>query len=228
MTEHSVSELINWFPNIQITESLQKKNEDKINMKSVLQEANISSRIPARFYYKCFGDYEETNIAREVKDFSILKDNDKVFILMGTTGVGKTTLMAEAIHERAINGMNPGYYFSLRDLPAMLRSSRNFNSKESEIELIERFGTISFLCLDEYGTSEDTTLERNFIRTVLAKRYDNMLPTFIATNCDWDNLKFLLTGTTSKETQDKDPILDRLKATSIRRGINNASYRSAS
>lgn len=217
---------INFFPDIKFTEDgtrvgfSEPEKKAPFGYSGNLAEINSKANIPFRFWNTSLSDFQ-TKYTDEIREFSVASDNDKVFILFGGTGVGKTTLMIGAMHERAVNGLNCGIYLSARIIPAVIRSSKNFNAAESEADFYKRITTVPFLCLDEVGTSDDVALEADFLRIVIALRYDNCLRMMISTNMSWESFRNFV----SKENP-KDPILDRLKAISIRRGLSGDSYRS--
>lgn len=184
-------------------------------------EVNQQANIPFRFWKSTFSDFA-TRYTDDIKTFCLSENNDSVFILLGGAGVGKTSLMTSAMHERTLHGLNCGFYLSSRILPVLIRASRSFKASESEADLYRKITTAPFLCIDEAGTSDDLALEADFLRTVIALRYDNCLPMMLAMNMDWGMFKNFI----SKNNKD-DPILDRLKVISKRLGFNETSYRSA-
>ena len=207
----------NWFPNINVDKPSNPQNLQ--NNGGILRESNILSNIPKRFA-KTTLSASSVPFLDELKAFC-LAPSDKVFILTGSVGTGKTTSMIAAMHERALNGLNSGLYFTMRMLPASIRTCRSFSAKENEEDFITRFSTTPFLCLDELGSSEDSNLEQNFVRTILALRYDNMLPTMIATNFAWEALKEFLT----KGIARSDEIIDRLKSITTVKALTGESKR---
>lgn len=199
------------------------KNDNAIV--SELKQANVISNVPSRFSLTTFKDLNQSFIP-QVKSFCLQTISDKVFLLFGKVGLGKTSAMIAAIHERRLNGLDSGYYFSNRFLMPKLRTSRSFSAKENEEQLYQKFSTVSFLCLDEVGTVPNVAEEREFLNTVIAARFDNMLPTFIATNLTPFEFKCLIAGLDAKSmtrdeqikrnaTLDKEnAVLNRLKSVS--------------
>lgn len=173
--------------------------------KYLIERANENAKIPPRFANTRIGDYE-LDFNQEGLDFAIKPRNDKIFILAGTTGTGKSTFLTAMVHERAVKNLPVGFYFNARRLASMIRASRSFSAKVSEDEILEMFCTVPFLVYDELGTSEDSQLEKNFFRTVLACRYDNELSWAVGTNFTPDALRSFVT------LGDSDPILDRLNS----------------
>lgn len=210
--------------NVNFTEPTEETPaEDSRAVKVALRESNLSSNIPNRFAESRFPAFpNETE--KNVMSFALKSKNDNAVLLVGPTGTGKTTLSICAMHERAINGLSSGLYLSIRYLLPMLRTSRSFTARENEYELLQKYSSTPFLVLDEIGTSPNVAEESEFLRTVIAGRYDNNLPTIFTTNLSPSNFKLLLLGKTrddfaTQETlakflehSDSDPIVNRLKS----------------
>lgn len=225
----------NSFEQVQIKVSQDTYEQNKFE--NLLKQANIAGDIPRRFHKTMLGDFPLSFI-ETARKFSLQKDNDGILLVCGPVGVGKTSVLAGIMHERVINGLDCGTYFSMRFLLPMLRTSRSFSAKESELALLNRFSSVPFLCFDELGTSENIVEESNFLRTVIAARYDNCLPSVFATNLDSMKFKLLLVGKNMSDFKDKegaisylrgvepfDPIINRIKAITIVESINGVSHR---
>lgn len=203
---------------------LEEKND--VSEKEIavsLRESNLMSNIPKRFYECRFGS-ELNDIETSVKSFALKDVNDRAILLIGATGTGKTTVSVCAMHERAIRGMNSGLYLSMRFFMPMLRTSRSFSAKESEYDLLQKYTETPFLVIDEVGTATNIVEESEFLRTVIAGRYDNNLPIIFISNLSVSNFKLLLMGkrpedflTEEAKAQflkaiEADPIINRLKS----------------
>lgn len=199
------------------------ENSDE-ELKARLAESNASGNIPRRFE-QCRFSSESGACEKVLKPFCVAKESDKCVLLTGPTGTGKTTAACSAMHERAAMGMNAGLYLSMRLLAPMLRTSRSFSARESEMAILEKYSRAPFLVLDEIGACDNPSEERSFLRTVIAARYDNFLPSILSTNLTTDKLKLFLVGREPygfssdaelrqfiSEVADKDPIVNRLKS----------------
>lgn len=193
-------------------------------LKARIAESNASGNIPRRFE-QCRFSSESGDCGKALRLFCVAKESDRCVLLTGPTGTGKTTAACSAMHERAALGMNAGLYLSMRLLAPMLRTSRSFSAKESEMAILEKYSRAPFLVLDEIGASDNPPEERSFLRTVIAARYDNCLPSILSTNLTADKLKLFLVGKAPYdfasdaelrqfilEVADKDPIVNRLKS----------------
>ena len=201
----------------------EKKDVSEKEIAVSLRESNLMSNIPKRFYECRFGS-ELNDIETSVKSFALKDVNDRAILLIGATGTGKTTVSVCAMHERAIRGMNSGLYLSMRFFMPMLRTSRSFSAKESEYDLLQKYTETPFLVIDEVGTATNIVEESEFLRTVIAGRYDNNLPIIFISNLSVSNFKLLLMGkrpedflTEEAKAQflkaiEADPIINRLKS----------------
>lgn len=215
-------------------EALTEYNEKDIER--ALKESNVSAEIPRRFDRIRLEDFEWPD-KDQIRSFGLDRKSDKVYLLFGGVGTGKTSVMCAVMHERAINEMSAGLYFSTMNLMPKLRSCRSFHASESEEAFFRRLSTVSLLCLDEIGTCENAVEERNFLRIIIANRYDNCLPTMISTNMSPNRFKLHLCGKdypeASKEEINElctqlnftDPICNRLRANSITSRFLGESHR---
>lgn len=209
--------------------------EEKQEEKKDFNAININANIPTRFKNVTFNDIDKT-LADKVRNFA-LKDSDNVFLLFGECGLGKTSAMCAAIHERFLKGFETALYFSVRLLMPTLRNCRSFSAHESEINFYRTLSTVPFLCIDEVGTCPVPSEEREFLSTVIATRYDNMLPVFISTNLSPLGFKGLITGVDvnvsdpakrkelSQQLDKEYAILNRIKSVAITHNLIGESYR---
>lgn len=195
---------------------------------------NILSKIPSRFSNSVFGDFNYPFL-QNLKSLSV-NPRDKVCILSGRVGVGKTTVLCSALHERDLNKMEAGLYFNMRMLLPILRTARSYSAKESEEALLNRLCTVPFLCLDEVGICPNLKEESEFLSTVHCQRYDNNLPTWDATNLSPSNLKLLFCGINGNEITDgknelieklekENPTLNRIMSVAVGYVIQGESHR---
>ena len=194
----------NFFPNFDLSnvEDTDTSYMDSIahrDIEMTLKESNSSAKVPFRFHTSTFDDYP-SDIANAVKEFC-LNPKDGIFILSSAVGCGKTTLLCSAIHERALNGLPCGLYFSDLTLDSTLRTCRSFSAHESESRLIDRLSTVPFLVIDEYGACGAFEEEWAFVSKILRLRYDNELPTIIATNLSPNNFFLHLAGIDPKTVE---------------------------
>lgn len=215
-------------------EKIQKSNEADDLIK--IKECNRISDIPDRYKYSRFSDFDYNGLEDEVKDFA-LNSADGAFLIVGPTGVGKTSLLCSALHERAVNDLAAGLYFNDRFLMPMLRTCRSFSAKENEEAFVRRLSKVPFLCIDEIGASSKPMEEAEFLSLIICARYDNKLPTFLVTNLNLVNFSLLLCGidtTNMNEGTRKEryihlkkvnATLDRFNSIAITRNLIGDSHR---
>ena len=201
-----------------------------------VHNSNESAGIPKRFWKSMFWNYP-SEIAEKAKKLCLQENSDTVYILSGSTGRGKTTLLCSAIHERAFQGVGGSFYYNIRNLEIHLRKCRNFNSDEDELTFIKHLSEYQFLCIDEVGTCENRIDEINFLAEVICARYDNYLPTWIATNLTPIQFKAFicnvdLTGKTTEEIKEiserldkENVVLNRIKSVAVIDVLKGESYR---
>lgn len=198
--------------------------------------SNRNAEVPRRFWDASFSKYPSA-ISERARTLCLKERSDTIFIMYGTTGRGKTTTLCSAIHARAFEGVGSSYYFTMRNLEMILRRCRTYGADEDEVSFVRRLSETPFLCLDEVGTCLNTVDEVNFLSTVISNRYDNCLPTWIATNLTPIKFKAFLCnvsieGKTEQELIElneklinKSVILNRIKSVAVEETLVGESYR---
>lgn len=198
--------------------------------------SNETAGVPKRFCNVRFSDYP-TDFTEKAKELCLSKNTDHILLLFGNTGMGKTTLMCSAIHERAYVGLNGSKYYKMLNLEMDLRRCRNFQNEDDERKFIDELSNIPFLCIDEVGACLDRREEAYFLQRVVCQRYDNKLPTWIATNLLPSQFKALLCnvsleGKSRQEIQDlcerldkENAVLNRIKSVIVTHRMVGESFR---
>ena len=164
-----------------------------------VEASNKSADIPRRFWDASFSKYP-SEISEKARSLCLKENSDTIFILYGTTGRGKTTTLCSAIHARAYEGIGGSYYFTIRNLEMKLRKCRTYGADEDEETFMRHLSNYPFLCLDEVGTCQNRMEEASFLRNLISARFDNCLPTWIATNLTPIEFKVYLSGMDISET----------------------------
>ena len=117
-----------------------------------IQQRVESSGVPRRYWHVDFDSYQPQNEknARNleiVMTFVNLQKNDKVLILLGPKGIGKTHLGAAVIRHCG------GQFISSEELIFQYDSSQDVRAKMSRVELMALFVTTKMLVIDEIGRS---------------------------------------------------------------------------
>ena len=101
--------------------------------------------------------------------------------LTGNYGTGKTHLSAAIINRLAGQGI-AGVFVVVPELLDAIRKS--YDSKEAqEEEIIKIAETAPLLVLDDLGAEKPSEWAREKLYIIINRRYEDMLPTIITTNC---------------------------------------------
>lgn len=120
-------------------------------------------------------------------------------ILIGKPGTGKSHLCCGIILE-----LYRSHRVRRVDLPDLIREIRatwHKDSPHSEEQVLDFYGDLDLLIIEEVGTGAGTDDERARIFQVVNRRYEAMLPTVVVSNLDMESLK--------KEIGDR--VIDRLR-----------------
>lgn len=167
----------------------------------------IRAGITMRFKDKGFHDYQANTPEKERAKAAMLelvdnirnKRSPKNLILTGMPGTGKSHLCCAVIHE-----LWDSHNVRRIDLPALVREIRATWSRDAdktEDEVIEEYGHLDLLILEEAGTGTGSEDEKARIFSVLNMRYEWCKPTVIVTNLGLDSLK----------TELGERVIDRLR-----------------
>lgn len=235
-----LEELVSTAKNITPEQEIEfeEKERQRLHLEGLerVRLSNELAEIPKRFWDASFAKYP-SEISNEARDLCLKKDSDTIFIMYGTTGRGKTTTLCSAIHARAYAGICGSYYFTMRDLEMRLRKCRTYGAEEDEESFMRRLSSYSFLCLDEVGTYLNKSDETNFLCNLISARYDNCLPTWIATNLTPIEFKAFLcnidiTGKSREELKELSEnlvnnvvILNRIKSVAVEKTLVGESFR---
>lgn len=108
-------------------------------------------------------------------------------ILIGRPGTGKSHLCCGMVLE--LYRTHRVRRVDLPDLIREIRATWHKDSEHSEDYVLEFYGTLDLLIIEEVGTGAGTDDERARIFQVVNRRYEAMLPTVIVSNLDLESLK---------------------------------------
>ncbi len=180
------------------------------------QRSVESSGVPRRYWHASFDTYipkdaQDTKNLETIKNFTKLEKNDKVLILLGAKGLGKTHLGSAIIRNCG------GKFISIEELIFKYESAQDFHAKINREELMESYSSTKMLVIDEIGRSMQQEKENALLNYILRRRYENMLPTVLISNLSKaDILKKL-----------GEAVLDRLRETCISLEFEGESYRTS-
>ena len=122
----------------------------------------------------------------KIREFGILsqymeelKDKGRRgFMLMGNFGTGKTTTLCWVAQQLLVtfDGMSSD---DIRFMPCDVLYGLIFRR---DWDVIDRLKTVRYLMLDDLGRTHDSGFPSSMMESIIAYRYDNVLPTFFSTN----------------------------------------------
>jgi len=158
----------------------------------------ISAGVSKRNLGKVFGSFSVSNEGQHKaleasRQFvgNVLKSqpaNNMFFI--GSVGTGKTHLASSIIQE--LYDTKRVRMIRVIELIRILKETWQRGAESTERDVIEYFGGVDVLILDEVGIQFGSETERMFMFDIINTRYDNMLPTILISNLDINNLKEIL------------------------------------
>ena len=189
-------------------------DQAEIEAAAKLQKTLESSGVPRRYWHVDFDTYhpksdKDAANLETIKKFSRLKMNDKVLLLLGPKGLGKTHLGSAIIRHCS------GRFISIEELIFKYEASQDFRAKTNREELMDFFANTKMLVIDEIGRSMSQEKEDSLLNYILRCRYENMLPTVLISNLSKSDLLKKL----------GEAVLDRLKETCISVEFEGESYR---
>lgn len=179
-----------------------------------VQKMLETSGVPRRYWHVNFDSYipksekDSTNL-ETIKKYASSERNDKVLLLLGAKGLGKTHLGAAIIRSCG------GNFISVEELIFKYESAQDFHAKFNREELMDFYSSTTMLVLDEIGRSMNPAKENELLNYILRRRYENMLPTVLISNLSKNELLKKL----------GEAVLDRLKETCISLEFDGESYR---
>lgn len=179
-----------------------------------MQKNVESSGVPRRYWHVDFDTYisrneKDSKNLETIKKFTSLDNNDKVLILLGAKGLGKTHLGSAIIRNCG------GKFISIEELIFKYESAQDFHAKTNLEELMDLYSSTKMLVIDEIGGSMQQEKENALLNYILHRRYENMLPTVLISNLSKAELLKKL----------GEAVLDRLKETYISVEFDGESYR---
>lgn len=163
--------------------------------------------VPARFEGKSLETYQVTNdgqqkaLAACQRLVSCVRDRQEApnLIMTGTPGTGKTHLSCGIILE--LHKTRRVKRIDLPDLIREIRATWRRDSEKDEEQVLDWYGGLDLLILEEVGTGSGSDDERARIFQVINRRYEAMLPTVVVTNLSLAELR----------TEMGERVIDRLR-----------------
>jgi DNA replication protein DnaC len=153
----------------------------------LLGESGLGKRFAAR-RFETFNVTPATKQAYEacVSFCDTFTEDSKGIRLVGSYGCGKTHLTAAIIHRLAEQGIG-GVFVVVPELLRAIRKGYN-STDESADKLVSLTEDAPLLALDDLGAEKPSEWVREQLYVIINRRYENMLPTIITTNCSTQEL----------------------------------------
>lgn len=151
-------------------------------------QAKRSAGVPARFDGKTLESFRATTEGQRkalevaTRLVECIREGRQApnLIFQGKPGTGKTHLSCGVTS--ALYRTHKVRRIDLPDLIREIRATWQKGSEHSEMHVLDWFGSIDLLILEEVGTGSGSDDERARVFQVINRRYEAMLPTVVVTN----------------------------------------------
>ncbi len=181
------------------------KEKEEVKARQLARAENwrrklLAAGVPVRFFGKSFDDFNtESKMMVDAREstmsfanhFSHHLKNGSSLVLSGIPGTGKSHL-ALAVLQTILQSGYSGVYVNVLDAIRTVRETWQPGSRKTENDVLDRFGNVDLLVLDELGVQYGTDSEQMTIFDILNRRYRNMKPSVVLTNLDRDGLQTYL------------------------------------
>ena len=173
-------------------EAEKQAKEASARLEALLQD----SAIPPRFIGRTFDNFNASTKAQQdalriTQDFAANFDahfkRGSGLILSGLPGTGKSHLAGAVL--QAIMPKYCGLYTTCMGVIRTVRGTWRKDAERSETDVLNIYGGVPLLVLDEIGVQYGTDGEQTILFDVLDKRYRDMQPTILLTNQAKDGFK---------------------------------------
>ncbi len=165
----------------------QKYRHCTFELWDTLEGAIQDGKRTARGYCERFTkwDFTGNDPARQPESYGI--------VLSGSKGLGKSGLMA-SVANRLLASNRPVLWINWRELVKRVRATYSHDpAKPSYDQVIDTLNNAAVLMIDDMGDSDSwgavTDNRREIAQDVLTPRYDDMRPTLITTNLNYDSFQ---------------------------------------
>ena len=141
------------------------------------------SGVPERYFNEALDTFKITNAmqstaAKAATNFlhAVKCGEFKSLVMIGNAGTGKTHLACGIIREAG------GKYRTAPDIVEEMRRAKSFTAAETEAEIIDYYGRIKLLVIDEIGRGISATDEKYMLYQILNARYNTRKPTVLISN----------------------------------------------
>lgn len=139
--------------------------------------------VPERYWHESLDTYrtdtaEQQAAAEKARAFaqSARQGRFQTLLLLGAVGTGKTHLACGIVREAG------GLYGIAAAIADELRRARSFGAKETEADIMWRYGRAGMLVIDEIGRGISADEERYMLYRIIDERYNRRKPTVLVSN----------------------------------------------
>ena len=141
------------------------------------------SGVPERYLNEGLDTYQITNemqttAAKAATNFlhAVKCGEFKSLVIIGNAGTGKTHLACGIIREAG------GKYRTAPEIVEEMRRAKSFSANETEGDIIDYYGRLKLLVIDEIGRGISATDEKYMIYQLVNARYNTRKPTVLISN----------------------------------------------
>ncbi len=171
-------------------EELEAKAAEEAARQARIESRLNASGIPIAFRGRTFDNFKVENDDMQhavdvVREFALNfwskhAKQGSVLVLGGVTGTGKSHLALAAAQQVMSRGT--AMYMDAMDLIRRVRGTWRRDSDKSEEEMLDLFGSIDLLIVDEVGVQRGTDDEQLILFDVINRRYRDNKATILLTN----------------------------------------------
>ena len=180
------------------------------------------SGVPERYLNEGLDTYHITNemqttAAKAATNFlhAVKCGEFKSLVMIGNAGTGKTHLACAIIREAG------GKYRTAPDIVEEMRRAKSFTAAETEAEIIDYYGRLKLLVIDEIGRGISATDEKYMIYQLVNARYNTRKPTVLISNLGKSDFLQYIGVAAADRLVESAEILE-LNGESYRRELRNA------
>ena len=158
------------------------KLEEKQAQREKLERYEKSG-VPERYFTESLDTYKINNemqatAAKAATNFlhAVKCGEFKSLVMIGNAGTGKTHLACAIIREAG------GKYRTAPDIVEEMRRTKSFSANETEGDIIDYYGRVKLLVIDEIGRGISATDEKYMIYQLVNARYNTRKPTVLISN----------------------------------------------
>jgi DNA replication protein DnaC len=162
------------------------RNKDIFEMSGIGKRFKQCTFENFQIYFEVSKAFEA--VAEYAESFNKYSQEGKGLYISGGCGVGKSHLVC-ALAQELIFQNHTCLFILVPELLELIRKSYNTKLSDEEMHLLSKIGSVELLILDDAGSERGTLWVQEQLFMLLNKRYGNMQPTVITTNCNGAELE---------------------------------------